>query len=430
MLFITAFTPISLIAFNVYNSVLFTLFYIILTFLFSVIFAIIYKHFVARPTNNLFKIYFFIKNLFVAIIDLYLVYYALGHLLGLNAHKIVFPISICVLVFYMCKKGLEVNARLAELTIFLIVIPAIILIATTISSVKLHYFKVFLSIDNLPNTMNPYFSLLVTSVISSILFLPTDSMFVLGKHVKRPIENAQTCSYNNYISHAFLASFTLAFTLIIAIFSVIAGSGISLKYSVNPLFALAQMNLINSSISGRIDAIVCIFVFSGLIYCVSFHLYIAKYHFLTLVKCNHENRFILPVFLAICFLFVTFTYPKDTKGIMLTNPKMRNLIDTIIIDNNYDISLKSYKDGSVYNTHCKNIDYASDNYFHSLGAYPDFSHTETIIVPDNVFSSTDVLMKLLQDFKLSPSFPETLNVVSDNTSSKAIKLYKIYTNYQ
>lgn len=377
------------------------------------------------------KLFLGLKNLFIAILDMYLIYYCLGHLLGLDAHHIVFPICIFALCFYICKQGIEVTARLSELIIFLIIVPVIILIITTASSLKIYYLKGVLQTIDLHVFSSSWTFLLLTSFLSSLLFAPVDSYIIVKNHVSisdnhDSFKNNISCIYKAYV-----VALSISLLICLLLLLIISGSGISFLYSDNPLFSLTQMNSINSSISGRIDGIVCIFLFSGLIYTFCFHIYSATRYMQQITIMKVSTSFITAMIIAISVIVTAFAYDDDIITSTHTDPKTRNLIDTIIIDDEYNISLKSYKDGSIYNTHCKSIKHAADNYFHSLGSYPDFSHTETIIVPSDVFTSREALANLLVDFKMSSNFPETMDVISndasiDNKSDKTIKLYKIY----
>lgn len=390
---------------------------------------------VKRFISCILAVIIFVKYMFIMIISLYFIYFTLRHILQINTSNLLIALAIFILCLYISKSKIEKITRLSEILFYIIIIPLIILAATTVFKVsfdKLLTAAKSIDVNNIPlfsadifknNILVPgnasYIQILLSSLVLSVLLFPLEIIIPLKENIRE----------NNSVFKPLMCSFFICFVcvFIISIITIGIFGGVSTSYTVHPLFSLMQMSSLNSNLSVRLDSLVCLFIFTGLLYSISFYLYFASEAIRLIIPKSRKRVFVLPllVVFAFCMSYLSFDKASTTKS-----PTERAIIDNILIkDNNiYFEVYDSLEDNSLYNTHSASISDA-ENYFHqNENRILDFSHTQAIYVPKELFESKTDLQKLLLSYKKDLRFPETMDIKNISAPTESIKLYSIFTD--
>lgn len=430
--------------------------HLFLTFLFTIIFTVI-MGFIAgkllknyRPYNVSFynknsslkrfiscilSIILLIKYMFIMIISLYFIYFTLHYILQINTSNILIAVAIFILCLYISKSKIEKITRLSEILFYIIIIPIIMLAATTIfkaSPDRLLTAVKNIDLNNMPllsenifknNILVPnnasYIQILISSFVLSMILFPLEIIIPLKENVK------EGYSLFKPLMFSFFACIGCVF--ILSLIAVGIFGNVSTSYTVHPLFSLMQMSSLNSNLSVRLDSLVCLFIFTGLLYSISFYLYFTSEAIRLIIPKSRRRVFVLPLIIVFlfCMSYLSFTESNSTKS-----PTERAIIDNIVIDDNniYFEVYDSLEDNILYDTHSDSISDA-ENYFHqNENRILDFSHTQSIYVSEELFTNKAYLKNLLLPYKKDLRFPETMDIKNISAPTESIKLYLIFTD--
>lgn len=424
-----------------YSSVYEGLYIILLTFLISIICVFAYSHIISMKNNTtnctpprhtkithiFYNALLGVKYCFMILIILYLLGFSASNILGIKAHNIIYLISLTLLALYISKSTLEQIARLAELLFFITTIPLVIIIATTISNVSFTTLKNSFAISGL-NDFSPI-RIIVMAVIFSKILMPIEILKSMSAHLSIK-HNSKEKNSAKIIRNSLLISLTFSIATILILYIIITGifGHVSTKYTVHPFYSLMQMISINTTFEGRMEGIVCISLFTSLLYALSYYFK----SFVALFKSLPQNAVSkkIPTIIFIALVIVcAFIIPKSNVNQINLTPEERIVVKNIYIADNGLITIEVFdKEDKTkkYETSFTSLIEVEDGFVSEYNLHLDFSHTNNIIVSDKLFNNTEMLKNHLLDFKKDLRFPENLTIINYNDTGKRISLYRLY----
>lgn len=414
-----------------YNNALDAVLTITMTFIFSFLFCIVIGYFfrkkewfspyyrsklgiIKKTIIGILAFFTIIKYIIVMSLALYFIYFTINYALRMNIKNFLIPVFLFILCLYISKNGIEKLFRFSEILFYIILLPVIILILTTVT-------KVSPAILMVPSTNSSIIYTTLKSLLFAIILFPVEIISPL-KEYSNPILYVRKT-----IFPALLTGFV--FMLIFCIITIGIFGTVSTDYTIHPLFSLMQMSSLNSKLGGRLDGIVCIFIFSGLIYSISFYLYFCSEAIRLIIPKYKKRIFVIP--LLIVFTITLLMLPDGYTGAYTKSPEERAIVRNIIVSNDNNIYFEIYnssEDNIIYDTHSSTLSDAEKYFRENESFVLDFSHTQAIFVPEATFKDTEKLKALLENYKKDLRFPETMEIHDADTPANSKKIYSIFLN--
>ena len=418
-----------------YSSVYEGIYTIISTYIFSLLCLTVYSKYLRKHQNSsnkrqgkrshiifnkLFNIILSLKYSFILFITLYLLGYSTSHILSISSRNMLYLVALILLVIYREKSTTEQMARFSELTFYIMLIPLIIIVATTITKVSPS-----LLVDSFHYTKCNDFSIIRVMVMAFIfgkILFPVEILKSMNNHLSKNYDdNIDTVKKAMLLSLSFTTATTLIiYTIIVGIFG-----NVSATYTIHPFFSLMQMISINTTLEGRLESIVCICIFTSLIYSSSYYLRNLR---ISLGKGLTKK---LPVYVIFIPLALLAGYIVTNTDIQKSNisPEERLVVKNIYIHEDGLLYIEVFDiedDSKLYETNLTSLNDVENSFIDEYNLYLDFSHTNNIIVANNIFQNTSLLKELLYNYKRDLRFPENLTVVNLDSNNAKIPLYKLY----
>lgn len=416
-------TCILLLLYN-YESPMTGIVTILLTYTFSFLTLAFYKAFPKITTCKIFKILQVIKYALSIFLSTYLLYFTLSYILRINIKNIFLMICIIFLCSYIANSDIEKISRFAELIIWILVIPSIVIISTSITKISIT--RLYSSFTNniFPSS---WMHVIIFAFVASMLIHPVE---LATKYSDTLIASKTFCKFLLYS----LISVLIFYFITLGIFG-----RISTEYTVHPFFSLSQMTDLGDTYDGRLEGIVSIILFVSLLYGISFYMFHIKYIVNPTHKTSSEHtnqkrqlKGIVSSLLGILALTISstivyFCFMSVSLGGDNEPPEERSLVESIYIDNSLCFNLTIFADDDTkqITTNLKSLQDVEKEYSSSTSLKLDFSHTSTIVVNHTLYQNKELLKLLLIDFKRDLRFSENLTIIDISTNENK-KLFELY----
>ena len=423
-LFSASYTVCILLLIYNYESPVTGILTILLTYAFSFLTLGFYRIFPKITTCKIFKILQVIKYALSICLSTYLLYFTLSYILRINIKNIFLMICIIFLCSYIANSDIEKISRFAELIIWVIVIPSIVIISTSITKTSLTTLYSSITNSNFPSS---WIHVIIFAFIASMLIHPVE---LATEYSDTLIANRAFCKFLLYS----LVSVLIFYFITLGIFG-----RISTEYTVHPFFSLSQMTDLGDTYDGRLEGIVSIILFVSLLYGISFYMFHIKYIVNPTQKTSsdHTNQkrklkdiigsllgiLVLTISsIIVCFCLMSVSLGGDNEP-----PEKRSLVESIYINNSLCFNLTLFTDDEAkqITTNLKSLQEVEKQYSNSTSLKLDFSHTNTIIVDHTLYQNTELLKLLLIDFKRDLRFSENLTIIDISTNENK-RLFELY----
>ncbi len=371
--------------------------------------------------TKLCSVIYIVKYLFIMVLIIYFIDLSAKSILDVSIN----PILLCGLLFFLglaigkCKT--EIRCRLSEVLFYVVLIPLLLLIATTIFKVEpaniINRFFFALPPKETILTINTFPKLILFSIFMSMIIFPIEIIIPLKIHVKKDTDIYKP------ICGSILASG--GFNLIL--FFIIVGiyGNISNVYSPMNLFSLFKLCSINGVYNGRLYAVAIIYIFISLTFALGFYSYYEAMAIRMLLPRLNKLVFIIPMLVALIFSFNLFA---KWDSFTPSSPENRVMVMSIYINKEKNIIFEIYNESGnlFYNTHHNNIDDALTYFKNNNSQNLDLSHTGKIVIAKNHYDNLALLSIMLFDYKYNLAFPDDTKVTDDKNPRAYMYLYQLY----